>query len=111
VALGQTLTRSVEIKFNDRTNPYVHAYHPDHDNKDARGNILSTPIESPTINRQFSFTFSTTAPVGSSSAGWGSTVLGGTYAETITGLHKNALTVTGTFELRRVNEIGSITTN
>ena len=30
----------------------------------------------------------------SSSLGWGSTVIGGTYSETISGLHKAALTVT-----------------
>ncbi len=111
VALGQTLVRTINIAFNERTNPFVHAYHPEHDNRDARGNLLSTPIESPDLSRVCSFTFSPTAPAGSSSAGWGSTILGGTYSETVTGLHKATLTVTGTFELRRVSEIGSITTN
>ena len=48
--------------------------------------------------------------------GWGSSVIGGTYAETIQGLHKDTtgvgtgdgLHITGTFELRRASEIGSI---
>jgi hypothetical protein len=110
-ALGATLVRAVSIGFNERTNPYVHTYHPDHDNKNARFETLSMPIESPTIARTCSFTFALTPPVGSSASGWGSTVIGGTYAETVTGLHKDALTVTGTFELRRVSEIGSITTH
>lgn len=111
VALGQTLVRSISIPFNERTNPYVHTYHPDHDNKDSRFALLTTPLESPNIGRTLSFTFSATPLPTSSPLGWGSTVLGGSYSETITGLHKNPLTVSGTFELRRVSELGSITTN
>ncbi len=111
VALGGTLVRSFTIGFNERTNPYVHTYHPDHDNKDARLAPLVTPLESPTIGRAMSFAFALTPPAGTSSSGWGSTVLGGTYSETVTGLHRDPLTVTGTFELRRVSELGSITTN
>ena len=110
VALGATLVRALSIGFAERTNPYVHTYHPDHDNKNARFEPLGTPLESPNIARTCSFTFALTPPAGSSASGWGSTVLGGTYAETVTGLHKDALTVTGTFEVRRVSEIGSITT-
>ncbi len=115
VALGQTLVRSVTIPHNAPTNPYVHTYHPDHDNKDSRFALLPTTsagtLESPTIGRTFSFTFSPTPLPTSSPLGWGSTVLGGTYSETITGVHKDPLTVSGTFELRRVSELGSITTN
>lgn len=111
VALGQTLVRTVSIPFDERTNPYVHTYHPDHDNKDARFTPLTTPVESPTISRSISFSFATVAPPTSSPVGWGSSVIGGTYTETVTGLHKAAITVSGTFELRRISEIGSITTN
>jgi hypothetical protein len=114
VALGQTLVRSVSIPFNGPTNPYVHTYHPDHDNKNSRFDLLTgtlETLESPTIGRTFSFTFSPAPLPTSSPLGWGSTVLGGTYAETITGVHKDPLTVSGTFELRRVSELGSITTN
>jgi hypothetical protein len=109
VALGSTLVRSFTVGFNERTNPYVHTYHPDHDNKDARFAPLTTSLESPDISRVCSFAFALTPPAGTS--GWGSTVLGGTYSETVSGLHRDSLTVLGTFELRRVSEIGSITTN
>ncbi len=111
VALGQTLVRVVSLPFNGPTNPFVHTYHPDHDNRDARGNVLNTPIESPTIERTCSFAFSPNPLPAGTSVGWGSTVIGGTYSETVTGLHQASLTVSGTFELRRVSEIGSITTN
>ncbi len=111
VALGSTLVRTVTVPFNDRTNPFVHAYHPDHDNKDARGNPLSSGNESYTYTRACSFTFTATPPAGTSAAGWGATVLGGTYAETVTGVHKLPIVATGTFTLRRVSELGSITLN
>ncbi len=111
VALGSTLVRTVTIPFNDRTNPFVHAYHPDHDNKDARGLPLSAGQESYTLTRECRFTFPLTPPAGTSSVGWGASVLGGTYTEIVSGLRKDSVTVTGTFELRRVSELGSITLN
>ena len=112
VALGQTLERTIPIAFNAATNPFVHAYHPDHDNRNARFDApVAVGVESPAISRALTFSFTTTPPPGSSAQGWGSSLIGGNYAETITGIHKSAVTVTGTFELRRVSELGSITTN
>ena len=35
----------------------------------------------------------------------------GNFTEVITGLHKNPVTLTGTFELRRASEIGTLTVN
>ncbi len=109
VALGATLVRTVSVAFDASTNPFVHTYHPDHDNKDARFQAPSP--ESPSYTRACSFTFAPTPPAGSSPVGWGSTVLGGTYSETITGVHRNAITLSGTFELRRISDLGDITLN
>ncbi len=103
--------RTVSLPFNAPTNPFVHAYHPDHDNKDARFQPLGAGVESPTVTRVLSFTFTPAPPPASNALGWGSAVIGGTFSETVTGLHRAPLTVTGTFELRRVSEIGLITTN
>ena len=108
-ATGSTLTRTVTIPFNDPTNPFVHAYHPDHDNKNARGEPLDANGESLRITRNCSFTFTASPPAGSSvTSGWGSSVIGGTYEETLTGLHKDTLTIGGTFELRRASEVGTL---
>ena len=115
VALGSTLTRTVSIPYNDPTNPFVHSYHPDHDNLDARPDGTRTPlaagVESYDITRQCSFQFSATPPEGASSIGWGSTVIGGTYTEEMTGLHKETITISGSFTLRRASEIDTLTIN
>jgi hypothetical protein len=63
---------------------------------------MSDGAEAPAINRACTFTFTAGASDGSS-------VLGGTYSETITGLHKNTLQLSGTFQLRRASEIGVLT--
>ena len=110
-ALGSTLSHTVTIPFDDPANPFVHAYHPDHDNRDARLAPLSAGVESYTITRTLTFTFTSTPPDGSTITGWGTTVYGGTYSETIAGLNKVPLSVGGTFTLRRISEIADITLN
>lgn len=110
VALGQTLVRAINIPFDDDTNPFVHRYHPDHNNKDARGIPVGAGVESFGITRTMSLLFTPTPPAGVSATGWGSTSIGGNYTEVIQGLHKQSLTVSGTFVLRRASEIGTLIT-
>lgn len=102
------VTWTIPIAFNDPTNPFVHTYHPDHDNRDPKGNALAAGQESYSINRTCKFTFTASPPDGSYVSGWGSTVLGGNYQESITGLHRRTLQVRGTFEMRRVSEVSSL---
>ncbi|MEX1116657.1 MAG: hypothetical protein WEB53_15535, partial [Akkermansiaceae bacterium] len=115
VALGETLVREITIGYTDPTNPFVHSYHPDHDNKDARpdGTVipLSNGDESYTITRTCSFEFTSSPPDGTSPLGWGSTVIGGNYSEALGGLHKESIHVSGTFTLRRVSENGVLIIN
>ena len=108
MATGSTLSWVIPILFNDPTNPFVHNYHPDHDNLNAKGEALTAGQESFTINRNCQFTFTAAPPDGNYVAGWGTTVLGGTYLESISGLHKQVLQVGGTFRMRRISEIASI---
>lgn len=109
VETAGTLTFTVNIPYNDPTNPFVHQYHPDHDNKDARQRPVGAGVESYDITRTCSFTFTATPPDGSTaSVGWGSSVIGGTYTEIIAGVHKTPIMVSGTFELNRASEIGTL---
>ena len=115
VALGATLIREISISYNDPSNPFVHNYHPDHDNKDARPDgtniALTDGVESYSVTRSCSFEFTTSPPEGTSSVGWGSNVIGGNYTETLSGLHRQDITTSGTFTLRRASEDGTITVN
>jgi hypothetical protein len=117
VALGSSLVRTVSIPFTDPTNPFVHSYHPDHDNLDARPDgtrtLLGNGQESHTITRTCTFQFTTTPPAGTSSVGWGSSVIGGNYSEKLQGLHKDTagIAVSGTFILRRASEEAALTVN
>jgi hypothetical protein len=106
-ALGASLSRTIVTPFDDPTSPYVHQYHPDHDNKSG-STALASGQESYDLSRVVTFSFAAAAPTGVSATGYGSSVIAGSYAETLTGLRKDSVTVTGTFTLRRVSEIGML---
>ena len=100
---------NVVLGYNAATNPFVHTYHPDHDNLNAKFQPLPAGKESPTVSRAVTFTFQPSLP-GVSEPTWGSTTVGGTYAETITGLRAQPVAISGTFVLRRVSDITALIT-
>jgi hypothetical protein len=114
-AIGGNLACEIKTPFDDPTNPFVHQYHPDHDNKSGR-TALEAGQESYTVTREVTFTFTATPPDGGSATGWGSSVIGGTYGEVVSGLHRdsagvgtgNGLRLSGIFELRRASELGTL---
>ena len=108
MTLGSSMNCTISTPFNDPTSPFVHQYHPDHDNKSGTTALVSGQ-ESYDLNRTVTFNFSATPPEGVSATGYGSNVIAGSYNEVLTGLRKDAITVTGTFSLRRVSEIGILT--
>jgi hypothetical protein len=107
---GSSVLWNITHDYRDPVNPFVHTYHPDHDNLDAR--FSATPLaagqESYTIVRSCTFSFTSSPPDRSTVTGWGTTVLGGNYSETLTGLNKVPLSVSGTFAMRRISEIADI---
>jgi len=107
-AVGSSLSCTIATPFNDPVSPFVHQYHPDHDNQSGSTALVSGQ-ESYDISRAVTFTLSATPPEGVSPVGYGGSVIAGTYAEVISGLHKETLEVSGTFTLRRVSEIGTLT--
>lgn len=103
LGLGGTLTFSVPLAYNASTNPFVHTYHPDHDNLDERfEQVLPAGRESNDIARSVTLTFAPQNPDGFDPT-WGSTTLGGTYTETVSGLRSQTLTTSGAFIIRRSN--------
>jgi hypothetical protein len=88
-------------------NPFVHQYHPDHDNyDDSRTTLLADGVECPTITRQITLQFTATDPSGLALSGWGDNQVGGIYSETITGLYSIPLYVQGTFRLALACNVG-----
>jgi len=108
-AAGSTLTAQIQIPFDDATNPLVHQYHPDHDNRSATGTALPAGRESANITRHLSLTFTADPPGATAGTGWGGNAIGGTYSETLTGLSKNPVTITGTFRLQKASSIPTLT--
>jgi hypothetical protein len=112
LGLSGTASFSVVLSHTAGTNPFVHTYHPDHDNKDAEFNPAPLPegIESHTVTRAIALTFAADpASLGLTDLGWGSTLLGGDYQETLSGLRAQPITVKGKFVLRRLSAIGTLT--
>jgi hypothetical protein len=104
-----TLSFQVLLGYNDDANPFVHRFHPDHDNLDARFTSLLLPAgrESLTVTRAVTLTFLSSLP-GVTDPAWGVTMLGGTYVETVTGLRAVPLTVKGVFVLNRVSDVPTL---
>jgi hypothetical protein len=118
LGLGRTVTTRVTNAYNDHaSNPFLHTYHPDHDNLDA-----TFKNELPQGSESFSITREITLVVKPPSDDFSSLVssgldLNGTYVETIRlqGLARAGNTydtrrfdVRGVFNLNRVSEIPTV---
>jgi hypothetical protein len=105
-----TLSFTVPLGYDADTNPFVHRYHPDHDNLDPLfGTKLAASKESWTVNRAITLTFATSLPSVMDPA-WGVSMLGGTYSETVTGLRAAPISTSGTFILYRVANSAALLT-
>lgn len=109
VSPSGTVTCSFTLDKSHPTNPFLHRYHPDHDNLDARYD--HTVEEAFTIGREIKLEFSDRFPPDEDEPerpipppGWGESLLGGRYTETLKGLHKDDLTVSGPVVLQRVSD-------
>lgn len=97
---------NLPLPYDDRLNPFVHRYHPNHDNLNARFEAkLPEGRESYSVFRTIELAFSAADPDGLNRAGWGDAEVGGTYRERIVGLHREVLHVSGTFRLQHVSRV------
>lgn len=97
-------TFQIDLGYNESSNPFVHSYHPDHDNLDARfEGLLPDGEESKTIRRTLTLEFIADIPE-VSDPGWGSTMLGGSIREALTGLRSDPIQVSGSFILHKVSD-------
>ena len=113
-AQGGTLTATVVLAYDDQgSNPFLHTYHPDHDNLNATFTTeLPQGSESYQVSRQITLSFN---PPGNDFASLtsASQTLYGNYQETITlaglgGASRN-FNVAGVFALNRISTISTLT--
>ena len=113
---GGRMSVTVNQDYRDKTNPFVHAFHPNHDNvafntgrPSWKGDSAdgTGDYESWNVDRKITLTFEGTDRTGASGEDWNRTVCGGVYREDITGLTKcavkdgkdTAIVVEGAFRL------------
>lgn len=116
MAPGMNLVVSVPLLHTEHSsNPFLHTYHPDHDNLDALfGTPLAQGIESYGVTRQITLSF--TAPSDDfNSLTQSSDDLSGNYIEAITfegrGSNARQYNVLGSFALKRISDIPTLTSN
>jgi hypothetical protein len=114
LAPGGALAVTVQLAYDDQSsNPFLHTYHPDHDNLDATfQNKLPRGSESYDITRQITLHINPPGNDFASLTAAGQNLYG-TYLETITvaGLGSAArnFQVSGAFTLNRISPIGTLT--
>lgn len=112
---GGTLTTTVSISNNDQAaNPFLHTYHPDHDNLNATfDGIQPRGLESYDIVRNISLEIVPLPSDFGSLTGAGSQIAGN-YAESLTfkghGNEERVIYTTGNFKLNRISGIESLKT-
>ena len=111
---GNNVRFTVPLDYRDQTsNPFLHTFHPDHDNLDARfGRVQVQGAESYTIER--AITLAVTAPgTDFTSLTTSRDTLTGIYNETITvrgkGSSSRQFNLQGDFSLRRISNIPLLT--
>lgn len=100
---GGEISTAIVVASTLPTNPFLHRYHPDHDNYDEQ--FLNYQEEAYQVVRNVQLVFTPDDPQGSNPPGWGDSIIGGTFAESITGLHRNPIFTSGTFRLRRASTV------
>ena len=121
MAAGATMSATFTQEYDDKTNPFVHAFHPQHDNIEFRnktpyslgsGDEGVGDYESWGVTRQVTLKFQEEDTVGGTGAEWNRTVTGGEYEERVSGLigQGKPIIAKGIFRLSKVNDVAELTT-
>ena len=106
-SFSNALAGRVTVNFDDPGNPFLHRYHPMHDNKDWNFQAYTNAVESRTIVRDVTLLFN---PVTNASANpyAGVNAVSGVYQETLSGLRAQPILLQGVFSLRRISQINQL---
>lgn len=117
---GSTVSVTVTLAHDDQaSNPFLHTFHPDHDNLDARfsGTQLASGFESYNVKRLITLAVNPPADDFNAITRSGQSY-SGVYSETLTfegqqtpqGVEASSYESQGTFTLNRINNIATLTT-
>jgi hypothetical protein len=104
---AQVLEAGIVTANLDPRNPFLHRFHPDHDNLNERYDpiVSAQNFETYDFTRTVRLEFEDEDPDAINLPSWGYELKGGTYRETISGVHRNDIVVEGTFQLSRVSDV------
>lgn len=106
-AFPEELTCTFTLAHDDPLNPFLHRYHPDHDNLDDQ--FAAPKQEALEVQRTITLVFSDSDPERPDNPpSWWDSEVGGWYEETVAGVHKADLRVEGVFRLERVSRVGTL---
>lgn len=100
-AQNNTVSTTLNIPSSLPTNPFLHRYHPDHDNLDAQ--FKGAKEEAYPFTRQLTLTL---GGADTAEPGAGYRVMTGVYQEQVKGVHRSDIYLKGTFRLQRVVNLG-----
>jgi hypothetical protein len=101
------LTGTVTVNYDDPTNPLLHRYHPQHDNRDRDYVRNRNVVETCTIIRNITLE-STPATNTPANPYWGVQALRGVYPETLAGLRAQPIQMQVAFLLERISQINRL---
>jgi hypothetical protein len=108
-APGQSLTCTLSLGADHPTNPFLHRFHPDHDNLDELGAPLAANAkEAYAVTRELTLSVAAADPQGADGQpryDWGVSRLEGSWSEVLTGVHKHPIRLAGTFQLERASNV------
>jgi hypothetical protein len=107
---GTNLSVTVVLPYDDPANPFVHPFHPQHDNQEVRNGVAAARpagVESYTVTRTMAFAFDATDPVRPGNPDWNISEAGGVFTEQVAGLNKT-IYVRGAFRLERVSRAATL---
>lgn len=108
-SFSNALTGTVTVGFDAPTNPFLHRYHPMHDNKNWDFEAYTNAVETRTIVRNLTLTFNAVTNT-SANPYYGVDQLSGVYQETLTGLRAQPVLAQGAFSLQRISRINQLIT-
>jgi hypothetical protein len=122
MAPGATLSATFTQEYDDKTNPFVHSFHPQHDNtafNNKKPSVLGDgdegvgEYESWGVTRTVTLAFQDEDPSGAANIDWNRTVTGGEYTERIQGLigQGKPIITKGVFRLSKVNDTPTLTSD